>query len=202
MGSDAAAATAAELVVASYAALSTDADNDVVTSLLTLPNSIVADMAAKQLTAGSTAAVALLDSDGRLWLSTIGDSRIIVVRGLELLHASPIDNDAALASTLGLAVTDPLAEHRLSRYLAAGTANCTPTVSVFEAQLADVIVVMTDGVERSITPFGITALVAGAQGPGSLVAAILSEAERIGFSDNATCVVAHVADVETGDERE
>jgi hypothetical protein len=68
--------------------------------------------------------------------------------------------------------------------------------------LADVIVVLTDGVERSVTPFGITALAAGAQGPGSLVAAILSEAERIGFSDNATCVVAHVASVETGDERE
>ncbi|MCL2780256.1 MAG: protein phosphatase 2C domain-containing protein [Actinomycetia bacterium] len=157
--------------------------------LLGLPADLVRRLGGQPSALGATLAGAVLEPDGRLWLVTVGDSRVLLLRGHQLVYASQLDNAAAVAARMGYESTDPAAEHRLERYLAAADGDPTPTIALVQARAGDVVVAVTDGVDRVVSPLVLSWLAAGSSGPGELVLATLAEARERGMSDNGTVAV-------------
>lgn len=194
VGSDPQAREAAHLAVVHYGRLGQDRRaGRFPAALLAAPADVGRALAAAGIRAGTTLAGAVLDDAGRLWVTTVGDSRAVVVRGGEVLVASRPHNSAAERALLTphLPVPD-LASSVVRRSLSWSSAD-VPDIAVLEARPGDVVVVATDGVDAVVTLDDLRRLASG-ESPAAVVDALLARVGAATARDNATCAVGRVVE--------
>ncbi|RFA10784.1 hypothetical protein B7R54_17410 [Subtercola boreus] len=190
-GAGADARQAADFVVNHYASFDDITSDGVIEGLLDAPRSIGAQLQGVECVAGSTAAAAVLDGSARLWLSTLGDSRIVVVRQGRIVHLSRLHNRAAaLRESEPTAVVPPGAASSLTRMIASGRDD-VPDVSVLTAREGDQVILLSDGADSKVSPLQAAKFALGDR-RGRAARMIVDAASEQGLSDNATCVVAEI----------
>jgi len=197
-GSDPTTATLAYAAAQVWVDLAgTDGQQDMATALLRAPEVSGDVLAARGLSHATTLAGAFLDDRDRLWVTTVGDTRVVVLReGSFLLVSRPHNRAAEMALRLPEDSVPVEATAVLTRFVSAGE-SAVPDVSVLLPRTADVVVVMSDGVDAVL---GLTRVREESArrdlSPQELAELLVDDVRRHGGTDNATCVVARVARVE------
>lgn len=193
-GFHAQARATADVVVDHYAQIAqTVASTLVPDALLSAPADIARKLAAANVTAASTAVVAILDESDRLWLTSIGDSRIVVIRNGDILYTNHLHNARAETRLLQPEVDPPFgSESHLTRCLASD-AGFPPDVAVVAPHIGDQIILLSDGIDGILSLTAIRdASLLGNGAPIAVSEQILQAALSHTLTDNATCVVARV----------
>ncbi|MCS5495710.1 protein phosphatase 2C domain-containing protein [Cnuibacter physcomitrellae] len=176
---------AADLVVEHYAESNWSAPVEV---LLDGPRALARRLDAGDVADGATASVAALDGDGRLWLSAVGDSRILMLRRGSVVHLSRLhERSAVLADLEPSSASSSRTSGGLTRMIARDRDD-VPDVSVLAAQEGDVVVLISDGVGSRLSPMTIARIV-HEDTRGRASRNLVDAAAEQGLSDNATALV-------------
>jgi serine/threonine protein phosphatase PrpC len=177
---------AARVTVDTYASVAKHTSQpDLIRELLAAP-SVVATRLAEQGEAGlSTVAAAVIDDNGWLWLTHLGDSQLLVLRDSSIGYLSRPHNSAVAAAELGR-LAGTTAHHAITRYLGAGY-EFVPCLTCWPLQPGDQLIATTDGVHEILTVPEIIRLAGTIPEPQKLAETIVATALQKGISDNATC---------------
>jgi len=193
-GSHAAAREAADHVVEHYGDLARKAPAHLMAqALAAAPLALGDNLARAGIEDASTVVAAVIDDAEQLWLSSVGDSRLIVVREGQIIGVNTLHNEKAAfllehTNTLPPYGSDAI----LTRFIAAGEKYAPDTITL-QALPDDVVLLLSDGVEAAIGLDQIrTTVEATGPDPEAINRSIMSTASKNGLTDNATCVVGRI----------
>lgn len=193
-GSHASARDVADHVVEHYGDLAKSVTSQLIAAALTgAPQRLSSSLAAAGNTDASTVIAAVLDDADMLWLSSVGDSRFVVMRNGNIITANSLHNQRAAALFLHPGAEVPYgADAMLTRYIAAGE-SYPADVSIIQPLPDDIVLLLSDGVESAL---GLAAIIdtinASGPDPQLINRDIMSAASMKGLSDNATCVAGRI----------
>jgi len=178
---------AARVTVDTYASVARQTSQpELIRELLAAPR-VVATRLAEQGEAGlSTVAAAVVDNNGWLWLTHLGDSQLLVLRDSSIGYLSRPHTPAVAAAELGHPAATSSAHHAITRYLGAGY-EFVPCLTCWPLQPGDQLIATTDGVHEVLTVPEIIRLAASVTQPQELAETIIATALQRDISDNATC---------------
>jgi serine/threonine protein phosphatase PrpC len=187
--SDVAAAVAVDV----YATIArTSTGTDMADQLLRVPQRVAERLGELGSTGLTTAAAAMVDAAGRLWVSHVGDSQVLVTRrGKPVYISRP---HTVLADAEGGGRADSIGDREragrtVTRSLGVEHDDVVPLVVVCQFERGDEVIVTTDGV-HGIVPIDALIGMTGRRSPAAELAAfILDTARGAGLTDNATCAV-------------
>lgn len=187
--SDVAAAVAVDV----YATIArTSASTDMADELLRVPQRVAGRLGELGSTGLTTAAAAMVDTAGRLWVTHVGDSQVLVTRRGKPIYLSRPHTVLADAEEGGRvdAIQDrERAGRTVTRSLGVEHDDVVPLVVVCQLERGDEVIVTTDGV-HGIVPIDVLIGMTGRRSPAAELAAfILDTARSVGLTDNATCAV-------------
>lgn len=197
-GSHAAARDVSDHVVEHYGDLAQSAPPHLMAdALATAPQSLSASLARAGIEDASTVVAAVLDDAGQLWLSSVGDSRLLVVRDGQIIATNSLHNQRAAFLLDHPDDVPPYgSDGMLTRFIAAGETFPADTISL-EPRSDDVVLLLSDGVEGALDLEQIrSAVQAAGTDPHAINSAIMSTASKNGLADNATCVVGRITEGE------
>ncbi len=146
-----------------------------------------------------TTVTALLNSDGKLALAHIGDSRAYLLRDGRL---SQITHDHTFVQSLvddGRLTEEEARSHpqrNLITRVLTGEREDTPDLSVREARPGDTYLLCSDGLTGVVTEETLTEVLGNGQSVATRAETLIDLALKGGSSDNVTCVVADVVDLD------
>lgn len=193
-GSHPAARDVADHVVEHYGDLAQTAPAHLIEdALASAPQKLGSTLASAGIEDASTVVAAVLDDTGHLWLSSVGDSRLLVVREGQIIAQNALHNERAAFLLQHTNTIPPYGSDAiLTRFIAAGESYAADTVSL-QARADDVVLLLSDGVEGALPLDDIRSTVqAHGPDPKAINRAIMSTASRNGLADNATCVVGRI----------
>ncbi|HEY0187767.1 MAG TPA: protein phosphatase 2C domain-containing protein [Cellulomonas sp.] len=192
-GDDLSAAVAADVAVQVWAQQADSLDSaGTLHGLLGAPAAVARALTAQGLRSSTTYAGAFLDSDGLVWLTSVGDSRVLLVRRGEVLAVSRPHNRAAEAALTGTDhVPTPQEAVTLTRSVSCDRPD-VPDVAVLAGQPGDLLVVATDGIDTELALHRLVRVLAAGSDPQDLADRLVAEVRGVPDADNASCVVARV----------
>ncbi|ABM10054.1 serine/threonine protein phosphatase PrpC [Pseudarthrobacter sp. PvP004] len=193
-GSHASARDVADRVVDHYGDLAQTAPaRSIGDALASAPKDLGTTLSHVGLEDASTVVAALLDDADQLWLSSVGDSRLLVVREGQIIATNALHNAKADFLLAHNNTLPPFgADAVLTRYIAAGEGYPADTFSL-QAQADDVVLLLSDGVEGAVDLDHIRSTVeANGLDAEAINRDIMATASKNGLVDNATCVVARI----------
>lgn len=146
-----------------------------------------------------TTVTALLNNDGKLALAHIGDSRGYLLRDGQLTQ---ITHDHTFVQSLvddGRLTEEEARSHpqrNLITRVLTGERDDTPDLSVREAKPGDTYLLCSDGLTGVVTEETLTEVLSDGSDVGTRAERLIDLALKGGSSDNITCVVADVVDLD------
>ena len=146
-----------------------------------------------------TTVTALLNNDGKLALAHIGDSRGYLLRDGQLTQ---ITHDHTFVQSLvddGRLTEEEARSHpqrNLITRVLTGERDDTPDLSVREAKPGDTYLLCSDGLTGVVTEETLTEVLGDGSDVGTRAERLIDLALKGGSSDNITCVVADVVDLD------
>lgn len=197
VGGHPSARSAADCAVEYYAELAQQVTASAMPeALMAAPQNLAVRMAESGVRDATTVVAAILDSDDTLWLSSVGDSRLFLIRGTRIVAINHLHNAHAAALLLAPGDDPPYgSESRLTRFIAFDEA-FPADIALVRPQIDDLVVLVSDGVEGAAGLQTITDAISQMKGKGvqSITRQILATASLAGLTDNATCVAARIAE--------
>jgi serine/threonine protein phosphatase PrpC len=160
-------------------------------ALAGLPDKLTNVLATNRVYGDSTLALAALGADGRLWVFTLGDSRVVVVRRRNLVFASRPHNQLALDHLLDpYGHPDPRAGATLLR-------SCQnhwrgADIALLSAQPGDLVAVFSDGLEAALGMAGIWRCLREADSPAGAMGGLRDRLGDARLRDNTSVALAAV----------
>jgi protein phosphatase len=208
MGGHAAGDVASSTAIARLVALDEDSSTgdalERLTTALSDANQDLRDRVAAEpsLHGMGTTVTALLNSGGKFALAHIGDSRGYLLRDG---HLSQITHDHTFVQSLvddGRLTEEEARSHpqrNLITRVLTGEREDTPDLSVREARPGDTYLLCSDGLTGVVTEETLTEVLGDGTDVGQRAERLIDLALKGGSSDNVTCIVADVVDLDVED---
>lgn len=164
-------------------------------ALMAAPEELASRLHAARVHDATTVVAAILDDEDRLWMSSVGDSRVLLIRGSQIIAANQLHNASAAALLLSPGNEPPYgAAAQLTRFIAYDE-NFPADTALARPQPDDLIILISDGVEGAAGLHNITEIIdttTSSDDAQSVTRQILQAASAAGLTDNATCVVGRI----------
>ena len=142
---------------------------------------------------GTTVTAALVREGVVYWVQ-VGDSRLYLLHGHELVQITKDQNMAALLVSEGEITEEDAYAHSLQNLLeqCVGCGECEPTTANFEVDKGDLILLVTDGLYSEVSRGILASILWTRQDVGSKANSMIQAALEAGGRDNVTVVLGEI----------
>ncbi len=142
---------------------------------------------------GTTITATLLEDSIAHWVH-VGDSRLYIFRGEQLIQITKDQNLAQFLVDEGEITAEEARKHPLRHLLdqCVGCGECKPEIGHFEVKGGDLIILSTDGLHGTVSGETIASFMTGEKDIETKVRSLLKATLDTGGKDNITVVVAEI----------